>query len=476
MQVEARCERWLAFIASTAAYVLAGCGGEPVAGIEGSGVQGPAAITSVGTISGFGSIIVGGVEYTTSNAQIRIDDQPAAESQLHVGDIVTITGTVNADGTTGTANEVTFSSDVRGAISQVTVAQQSFVVLGQTIHVTGDTLFDQNLPTPSLSGLSIGINVQVSAFTDAAGDLVASRIDLASTKAELQVRGTVNSLDTAARTFDLNALTVDYSSAAVSGVLSNGGNVILQASTLSAAGVLIATRVTAAASVAGNANERGHLDGLITDFVSNSEFAVDGQRITTNADTHFVLHGIALGPDVEVKVQGTFDASGVLVASMVEVKQKATGLALGSVDSADSLGHSLSVLGVAVTTSDTTVFEDRSSANERTLKLANIRTGDYVEIRSASDPATGALGATRVIRREPNQGSSIEGAVSNVSAPAFVVLGVSVMTNSKTRFLGPAGGATDAAAFFSVISNKRVKVRGTVSGATLVADEVQLWR
>jgi hypothetical protein len=476
MQVEARGDRWLTFMASIAGCMLAGCGGEPVAGIEGSGIQGASAITSVGTISGFGSIIVGGVEYTTSNAQIRIDDQPAAESQLRVGDIVTITGTINADGTTGTANEVTLSSDVRGAISQVTVAQNSFVVLGQTVHVTGDTLFDQNLPSPELSGLPIGTNVQVSAFTDAAGDLVASRIDLSSTQAELQVRGTVKSLDSAARTFGIEALTVDYSSASVSGALSSGVNVIVQARTLSAAGVLVATRVTAAPSVAGNANERGDLDGLITDFVSNSEFTVDGQRIATNANTHFVLHGIALGPDVEVKVKGTFDTSGVLVASMVQVKQKGMGLALGPVDAVYSDAHTLIVLGVAVATSDTTVFEDRSSANERTFKLGDIRAGDYVEIRAAPDPANGGLGATRIMRQEPNQSSSIEGTVSNVSAPAFVVLGVSVMTNSKTRFLGPDGGATDAAAFFGVISNQKVKVRGSLSGRTLTADQVQLRR
>jgi hypothetical protein len=77
------------------ALLLSSCGGsQMVAGIEGSGSP----IVASGAISGFGSIFVNGVEYATTNAQIDIDDQPGTESQLLVGEIVTVTGTVNADG------------------------------------------------------------------------------------------------------------------------------------------------------------------------------------------------------------------------------------------------------------------------------------------------------------------------------------------------------------------------------------------
>ena len=79
-----------------------------MAGIQGTGAPVASGVTSVGPISGFGSIIQDGVEYQTGGAQIQIDDQPATEGQLQIGQIVTIRGTVNPDGTTGVATSVSF--------------------------------------------------------------------------------------------------------------------------------------------------------------------------------------------------------------------------------------------------------------------------------------------------------------------------------------------------------------------------------
>jgi hypothetical protein len=75
--------------------LLVACGVDQVAGIQGSGSPVAAGYTSVGPITGFGSVIVDGVEYSTTGAQIRIDDEPAPESQLRVGQIVSINGSVN---------------------------------------------------------------------------------------------------------------------------------------------------------------------------------------------------------------------------------------------------------------------------------------------------------------------------------------------------------------------------------------------
>src|SRR5258707_631006 len=78
-------KRTFTTIVAAAVLLLASCGGSTqLAGIQGSG----SSIAS-GPITGFGSIFVNGVEYVTSNAQIRIDDQPGAESQLLAGEVVT---------------------------------------------------------------------------------------------------------------------------------------------------------------------------------------------------------------------------------------------------------------------------------------------------------------------------------------------------------------------------------------------------
>src|SRR5690242_12566232 len=73
--------RWnLRLLAATAACCLSACGGEDMAGIQGSGAPVAAGVTSVGAISGFGSVFLGGVEYDTSAAQVRIDDLSGTEA------------------------------------------------------------------------------------------------------------------------------------------------------------------------------------------------------------------------------------------------------------------------------------------------------------------------------------------------------------------------------------------------------------
>jgi hypothetical protein len=463
--------RALAVSAAAIACVLAACGGELSAGIEGSGAPvASSVVTSVGTITGFGSIIVDDVEYATSGAQIRIDDEPAAESQLRIGEVVTIKGTLNPNGTTGTATDVSFSSDARGPVTQVDAAAGTFVVLGQTIRVTDDTLFDASLPASDLSALNAAV-VQISGFANAAGDLVASRIDRAAPGQDQQVRGIAKSVDASAHTFRVNGLTVDYTAANVAGVIAEGSVVTVRGNSLARSGALLATRVTVSSSgggVGGKANERGQVEGLIASFTSNNDFVVNGQRVATDANTQFVLHGVTLGLNVQVKVKGTFNAAGVLLANKVEVKQKSSSMVRGVVDSITN--GALSVLGLTVATSADTVFEDRSSENARVFRLGDLRAGDYVEVRASPDASSGALDAVLVVRGESENRVHLQGVALGVAEPGFTVLGVSVVTNAQTHFVGGDG----AAEFFSGAAARTVKVRGTLSGKVLIAEQIQL--
>ncbi len=59
-----------AITAATAISIAACSSGTDVAGIGGSGV------TSSGTITGFGSIFVNGVEFETSSSTFNVDDNP----------------------------------------------------------------------------------------------------------------------------------------------------------------------------------------------------------------------------------------------------------------------------------------------------------------------------------------------------------------------------------------------------------------
>ena len=299
------------------ALLLTSCGpGTQVAGIEGTGA--PAPVTATGPVTGFGSIFVNGVEYATTGAQIQIDDQPGTESQLAIGEIVTVTGTLNADDTTGTAMRVTFSGNVLGAVTEVDVATDTFVALGQTVLVTASTVFDPNIQPPQIAGIKTGDRFEVSGFPDSAGRIVASRVQLPASPTGLRVEGLMQGLNSGTSVFQVNALTVDYSAATVHGTLANGSLVDVEGDTLSASGALMATTVTVPPPPGGAPNSHGEVEGVITSFTSNSDFVVNGVHVTTNANTQFQLNGITLGVDVRVDVEGSYDSSGTLVASDVE--------------------------------------------------------------------------------------------------------------------------------------------------------------
>ena len=456
-------------IVAAAVLLLASCGGSTqLAGIQGSGSG-----VASGPITGFGSIFVNGVEYVTSNAQIRIDDQPGAESQLLVGEVVTVTGTVNADGKTGTATQVTFSGDVAGPITAIDIAGGTFVVLGQTVRVSGSTLFDDTILPASITTLKVGNIVEISGFPNAAGEIVASRIQLQAGGSAFEVKGIVQSLDMSAHTFHVNTLTVDYSGIAPSGSLANGATVKVTGTMLNAAGALVATRVDVLQGFGGTANEPGEIEGLITTFTSNADFVINGQRVTTNASTQFMLNGVTLAVNVRVEVDGSFDASGVLVAKSVQATPDGSSLVRGLVDSVNAASNTLSVLGVTITTSSDTEFEDKSSQQMRLFNLSDLRTNDYVEARGA--PAqSGGLNGSILVRDAPENHSYLQGTASNVVSPNLTVLGFTVATTLATNFSGPDGLPLSATAFFSQAPGKTVKVRGTLFSGVFAADQAQI--
>jgi hypothetical protein len=486
-------QRLCAPLLGVVAGLAASCGGDQMAGIEGSGAPVATSIVTTGRITGFGSIIVDGVEYATSAAAIRVDDQPATESQLHVGDVVTIKGTVNADGASGAATDVSYTADARGAVSQVDATTGTFVVLGQKVVVDDDTIFAADLQASDITELPAGVKVQVSGFRNASDTLLASRIDVAAST-DLQAKGRVRALDTTSHTFQIDDLTVDYSSATVTGTLASGSKVTARGTTQASSGALLASQIDVESpgnngggngGGNGNSNQTRQLEGLITRFASNADFDVDAQHVITDSSTQFVLHDVTLGPDVQVKVRGRVDSSGALLASKVEVKSHGSsggssppagpasgpGLVRGPVDSVSSSAGTLRVLGVSATTSADTALEDRSDAKVKAFRLSDVRTGDYVEVRG--NFSGGSLAASLVKRDKPETHAYLQGVVGNLAAPTFTVLGVSVSTNDQTQFKGP-GGVKNAADFFSAAAGKTVKVRGALNGATFLADQVQI--
>lgn len=460
---------------AAAACALAACGADQIAGIQGSGAPVAAGVTATGPISGFGSVFLGGIEYDTSGAQIRIDDQPATEAQLRVGQVITLRGSLSSDGKTGTATEIAFASDLRGAVTAVDAPNGTFVVLGQTVRVNDATVFDSSLQPPELASLQVGAVVETSGFETASGELLASRVDVSQSAAALQVKGKVQDLDALAHTFRINALTIDYGAVAPSGgSLANGSDVIVRGTSLDLHATLVATQVQVLGAPAVTANDRGQISGVITSFVSSADFVVDRQRVVTDASTEWVPAGVTLALNVRVEVQGTFNSAGALVARRIEVEPSSLSLVQGLVDAVSATSNSLTVLGVTATVTSATSLEDRSSQHVRFFSLADIRTGDYVEIRGTPDAAGTGLAATAIERSQPQSRSYVQGRVLSATSPSFTILSVTVMTDAQTNFIGVGDASQAAAQFFSGALNSNVKVRGTIVGNVLLADQVQI--
>ncbi|MDH3532458.1 MAG: DUF5666 domain-containing protein, partial [Gammaproteobacteria bacterium] len=236
------------------------------------------------------------------------------------------------------------------------------------------------------------------------------------------------------------------------------------------AGELVATRVEFKGVDFGEDGDRGELEGFITRFVSATDFDVEGITVTTNAQTSFENGTSAdLALNRKVEVEGDINASGVLVATNVEIKASGF-IRIESLVEAKA-SNQLTVLGIVVTVDAATRIEDKSSAGLEPFSLADIDVGNYVEIRGFED--SNGVVATRLEREDFDGDVALRGFVDSVSEPDFTILGANVMTVGATQFRDVTGTTMPAADFFAQAEGALVEATGTLNGATIVASEVQ---
>jgi len=97
------------------------------------------AVVSSGAITQFGSVILNGIEFDTTQAEIRVEDQIVREDELRIGMRVTVEGARDNNGASR-ATRVVFRKNVEGLIDSIDVVNNTLVVLGQTVLVDGLTV------------------------------------------------------------------------------------------------------------------------------------------------------------------------------------------------------------------------------------------------------------------------------------------------------------------------------------------------
>jgi hypothetical protein len=474
---------WLVLAACGGGGSSAPGGGEPVAGIDGTGIG---TVVAVGTVTGFGSVFVNGVRFETTSASFVIDGAAGTEDDLDVGDVVVVRGTLD-DGseTSGTASEIVFDDLVEGPIEagSIDLVTGVVVVLGQTVVVSPDTSFDDSIQPSSLEGLADGDIIEVSGFRASDGTIQATRIEPKLAGLEFELTGVVENLDAAGFSFDINGISVDFSGALiedfVGGQVTVGDLVEVKSSGLGDSGELVATRVEFKGDdVGGEDGDRVEIEGLITRFADSDDFDVAGLPVTTTAQTVFE-GGVAadLGLDLKVEVEGELDASGVLVATEVEIRRTSAVRVVAVVDSVDSANNAFVVLGITVNIDDVTRIEDKSSLEVEPFSVDDLMLGDYVEVRGAELPAgSGEIVASLVEREDLDTRIELRGFVTVESANALEILGVTISTSAATEYRDENEVAISASGFFDRIAvGSLVQVTGIeIANLSISADELEI--
>jgi Domain of unknown function (DUF5666) len=385
---------WTASMAAAlAALTLAACGG----GVGTGGTGGNATAYAAGPITGFGSVIVGGVRFDDSAAAIEDGDGARrSRDELRLGMTVEVDSSAissDSSGSRANASRIRFESELLGLVGVVDVAGGSFMLLGQRVTVDDSTVFDERL-AGGLAGLATGLAVEVYAVFDVAAQRYrATRIEPAALSLGLRLRGQLAAVDSAAQTLRVGA--TSYSFAGAVGVPAGlaAGQFVrlrLELDPLPTPRWVVRSFGTALQTLP-DADEL-KAEGLISAFVSTASFSVNGRPVDASGAA-FPDGTVGLATGVRVEVEGAVRA-GVLRATKVSIKSDAQvrdrGFEItGAITAVNATARTFTVRGVTVSTARPGLEFDKGTA-------ADLAIGRNVEVRGVLGADRRTVEATRI--------------------------------------------------------------------------------
>lgn len=191
-----------------------GIGGTGAVAYGGDGIGGTGIL---GTISGFGSIIVNGLklEYDAKTT-VESDGRPAALTDLKVGQVIEGVAWRDARGDLR-LERLEIRHTVTGPISSIDHDTERLVVLGQTVRVN---LAGDSGQKSAFASLKVGDMIRVSGLRMESGVIVASRLDQTDDDGRVLVRGPVTTANN--NQVRIGGLDITLTSAALSDSLEAG--------------------------------------------------------------------------------------------------------------------------------------------------------------------------------------------------------------------------------------------------------------
>lgn len=439
--------------------LLASCGGGGgIGGVADGGIRGTG--SSVGPVSGFASVFVNGIRFST-DGEVTSDDGITSERQLEKGMILRVDGEWRPDGQ-GEADRLSYDDTFRGQVADfsgisTTNGTGQFTVLGQTVFIDRQTVLKLG-PTATLN---TGDFVRVSAWPRGDGSYRASFVGLLSAGSEddVELEGLIEegSLinSPSEQTFLINSQRIDFSGARFEGIgeadlqrlLASGIPVEVEGAVDVLSDTVIAREIGVGES---RRYQRGNLDdiefaGPLSSTLSNRRFFVNGLEVVVNDDTEFD-DGFGEADLIEgllVQVEGDFQSDGTVLAEEIELREanaKVEGvITAGSIDPA---ARTFEVGGVLVQVTASTIISSDDEDSMNRLDFEDLAAGQGVEVAGIErDDGNGRrfLEAVKIEREDDSEEDfEMEGQLTGRSCDgpnAFVtVLGVDIQVDVNTSF------------------------------------------
>lgn len=484
-----------------AAFLAACSGGTTVAG-GGGGVVGTGKQVVNGEVTGFGSVIVNGIEFFRSTSpgisatpiELAFENlSNAAENLLRPGMMVSLAGSYDTATNTGSYTRIVFSPELRGSLDNgsVNAVAGTLTVLGRTVQTGASTVFDGVTDILELqTRQNQGLELEVSGYLNSNGTIQASRIALKSTgffSGKVQIKGLVSLVNTGS--FVVGSQLISTSGATFIGMtaadLATAGLIVEVRGTLTGTTVSNARIERKSSTSGGVAGDSLNVKGVAAGSPVAGSFVLsgpDGPLLVIISATTFVKGNTpadinVVVPGARLEVEGAIQADGSLAARKIAVETEKTIRLEGDVTGLNVVTGSVTLNGVAVTTYAGTSYRDSSSAALFPLGLADLAVGDHLQVYGFLD-ATGRSVASQVERFNASAVSILQGPVSaiNVGTSQLTILGIIVSSQpGATLFKGPTSYATFGL-FSSQITpgSTVVKAKGSYSGAGISATSLEI--
>ena len=456
------------------AVTLVGCGGSGGSADTSQPPQPVAtAQTTVGQITGFGSIYVNGVEYETDGSVYEVDDSVASDDDaLAVGMVVKVQGSVNADGVTGHADNIVYDDDIEGIVEDLATDAndpniKTFMVMGVSVQAdrNGTNFEGEDDPTFSFETIQDGDNVEVSG--EFSGDvLVASYIEKQdASDDDFEVKGTVdeyNGSDQFALILRnesrLNVTIAEGAEIPSMGVM-DGQYVEVEGTIpdpVNAPDSILAMKVELEDHdrIGDDDDDEVEIKGTLNYDMTSETWSVMDVQLSFDDNTEYSPQDLAdsiadLSADgLYVEVEGEY-VNDVLLVDEIELEEddlefKADVDSISATDARDgtmtlTFGAAIGTVDIRVTPD--TMFLDDEATNH--YDLNSIMMGDKVEI-DARMGADGIIYASS-LHLEDDLGYEIEGPVDAIDDVSITVVGVTFGVDMDTFFENGTPGVGDYA-------------------------------